>query len=614
MSQSVQLKVATEKLVPNLAYAFTSNTTFVKELMQNANRAGSSSVSIWVNENGFVIEDDGVGIKNMQDLLTVAESGWDESVKLTQKPFGIGWLSALFAADWVSVSSNGSTLEGMTADILNFAEIGLRSSSDLYGKPGTRVELRGIKATESQVMAAAKEFAKGFPLPVELNGALLDRPHAVDCANRTWIQTSIGQFSVPGIDKGEVRNVVHLYLQGFSVGKTDYDYRYFRDQGVAEERMVVVHLDPQQFFARLPDREVLIDRESQTSRVEQCYRALWQAHLSSELERMDEPSFLDLYTRAAEKFHPVLFERIPFLPASWLEEIVGVPDVGDHPDETGVIDVTRHISKTEIEEGRVTVVELDDPEVESSDCPLWLYAAKSGFFRLEKKLPTEAHWAYDLLVPLYDWEIEVRGDVISSCHAWLPETGGGTFRLVDQYSLSVTGHPELPTFVVGDETLWAGDGFWIPVGDESPGHVVSKMCDFTDENGSYQDDDAGRAYSRMEAIVLDLKYPNASDILRKLIDASPWRDFPSLRSGPLTFSVTLEEGRVKVTEADASSVLFDGLFSDALEGLKECYPEKLNDSDVVKATREAVRKYFQPSGNQKEDYQRLREAIEAIVK
>lgn len=92
MSQSVQLKVATEKLVPNLAYAFTSNTTFVKELMQNANRAGSSSVSIWVNENGFVIEDDGVGIKNMQDLLTVAESGWDESVKLTQKPFGIGWL------------------------------------------------------------------------------------------------------------------------------------------------------------------------------------------------------------------------------------------------------------------------------------------------------------------------------------------------------------------------------------------------------------------------------------------------------------------------------------------------------------------------------------------
>lgn len=116
MSQAVQLKVATEKLIPNLAYAFTSRTTFVKELMQNANRAGSSTVSIWTTEDGFVIEDDGVGITNMQDLLTVAESGWDDSVKITQKPFGIGWLSALFAADWVCVSSNGSTLEGMTAD------------------------------------------------------------------------------------------------------------------------------------------------------------------------------------------------------------------------------------------------------------------------------------------------------------------------------------------------------------------------------------------------------------------------------------------------------------------------------------------------------------------
>jgi len=79
-------------------------------------RRGCSTVSIWTTEDGFVIEDDGVGITNMKDLLTVAESGWDDSVKITQKPFGIGWLSALFAADWVCVSSNGSTLEGMTAD------------------------------------------------------------------------------------------------------------------------------------------------------------------------------------------------------------------------------------------------------------------------------------------------------------------------------------------------------------------------------------------------------------------------------------------------------------------------------------------------------------------
>ncbi len=614
MSQSVQLKVATEKLIPNLAYAFTSSTTFVKELMQNANRAGSSSVSIWTNESGFVIEDDGVGITNMQDLLTVAESGWDESVKLTQKPFGIGWLSALFAADWVSVSSNGSALEGMTADILNFAEISLKSWLDLYGKPGTRVELKGIKASESEVIAAAKAFAKGFPLPVELNGVPLARPHAVDCADRTWIQTPIGQFSVPGIEKGAVKNVVHLYLQGFSVGSTPaYDHQYrFEDNPDAQR--VVLHLDPQQFFARLPDRAVLIDKESQISTVEQSYRALWEAHLSSELARMDDPSFLDLYTHAAEKFLPALFERIPFLPASWLEEIIGVPDVGEFSSENGVYAVARHISKTEIEERRVTVVDLDDPEVESSDCPLWLYAAKAGFYRLKSKLPTATHWAHDLVVPLYDWEVDVRGDVISSCHAWLPETGGGTFRLVDHYSLSVTGHPELPTFVVDDETLWAGDGFWIPVGDDSPGQVVSKMCDFKDENGSYQDDDARRAYSRMEAIVLDLKYPNASDILRKLIEDSPWRDFSSLRSGPLSFSVTLEEGRVKVTDAETRSVLFDALFKDALEGLKEYYPGKLNDPDIVKTARDSAWKYFEPSGNQQEDYQRVRDGIEAIVK
>lgn len=611
MSQAVQLKVATEKLIPNLAYAFTSRTTFVKELMQNANRAGSSTVSIWTTEDGFVIEDDGVGITNMQDLLTVAESGWDDSVKITQKPFGIGWLSALFAADWVCVSSNGSTLEGMTADILNFAEIGLKRSEDLYGKPGTRVELRGIKATEDEVIAAAKKLAKGFPIPVELNGVRLPRPHAQDNNERTWIQTPVGAFSVPGIEKGQVKPVVDLYLQGFRVGSTAALSNWFDNN--PEEQKVIVHLDSEMFFARLPDREILIDEEAQMKKVRKVFRVLWSDHLLNELERLGESAFLDVYTRAAEQFFPELFDRISFLPAGWLEQIVAVPDVGEHPEESGVAAVTRHLSKTEIEAGQITIVELDDPEIESSDCPLWLYAAKAGFFRLAKNLPTELHWAHEHVVELGEWEVEVSGEVIASCTAWLPETAGGTFRLVEQYVLTVSGQPELPAIVVDDETLWAGDGFWIPMKDECPGRVVSKMCDFTDENGSYQEHDARRAYSRMEAIVLDLKYPEPAEMLCNLIKASPWQDFPSLHSGRLTFSVTLDRDRVVVTQEPVSQQIFDGLFDDALGGLKEYYP-KLLDPEVAGSIREVVRKYFAASGNQQADYERVRDMVEQIVK
>lgn len=534
MSQAVQLKVATEKLIPNLAYAFTSRTTFVKELMQNANRAGSSTVSLWTTDDGFVIEDDGAGITNMQDLLTVAESGWDESVKITQKPFGIGWLSALFAADWVCVSSNGSTLEGMTSDILSFAEIDLKVSHDPYGKRGTRVELRGIKATEAEIIDAAQRFAKGFPLPIELNGVPLSRPHAEDNTDRTWIQTAVGKFSVPEIREGKVKPVVNLYLQGFSVGST-LTRGYCFDNYLNEQK-VVLHLDSQMFCARLPDREVLIDQKEQFKKVEEAFCALWSDHLLNELARLGDSGFLDVYTQATERFSPELFEHIPFLPARWLEKIIGVRDVGEHPDENGVETVMHHLSKAEIEAGQITIVDLDDPEVESSDCPLWLYAAKAGFFRLAKNLPTPGHWAHEYVVALDEWEVEASGEVIASCNAWLPETAGGTFRLVEQYVLTVSGQPELPAIVVDDETLWAGDGFWIPMKDECPGRVVSKMCDFTDENGSYQEHDARRAYSRMEAIVLDLKYPEPAEMLCNLIKASPWQDFPGIRKSGLVSS------------------------------------------------------------------------------
>lgn len=611
MSQAVQLKVATEKLIPNLAYAFTSRTTFVKELMQNANRAGSSTVSIWTTDDGFVIEDDGIGITNMQDLLTVAESGWDESVKMTQKPFGIGWLSALFAADWVCVSSNGSTLEGMTADILNFAEIDLKVSHNRHGKRGTRVELRGIKATEGDVIEAAKKFAKGFPVPVELNGVPLPRPHAQDNSERTWIQTAVGTFSVPGIREGKVKPVVNLYLQGFSVGSTSTRGYYF--DKYPHEQKVVLHLDSQMFCARLPDREVLIDQEVQFKKVEQAFLELWSDHLLNELARLGGSAFLDVYTQATEMFSPELFEYIPFLPASWLEKIVGVPDVGEHPEESGVAAVTRHLSKTEIEAGQITIVDLDDPEVKSSDCPLWLYAAKAGFFRLAKNIPTPGHWAHEYVVALDEWEVEASGEVIASCNAWLPETAGGTFRLVDHYSLAVSGRPELPTFVVEDETLWTGEGFWIPVKDPNPGNVVCKISDFTDQNGSYQDDDEGKAYSRMEGIVLDLKCPNPADVLLSLIRNSDWQDFPSLRTGKLSFTVTLDRDQVSVTEEPVSQQIVDGLFDDALSGLKEYYP-KLLDAEVAGSIRESVRKYFSASGNQQTDYERVRDMIESIVK
>lgn len=86
-----------------------------------------------------------------------------------------------------------------------------------------------------------------------------------------------------------------------------------------------------------------------------------------------------------------------------------------------------------------------------------------------------------------------------------------------------------------------------------------------------------------------------------------------MHSGRLTFSVTLDRDRVVVTQEPVSQQIFDGLFDDALGGLKEYYP-KLLDPEVAGSIRQVVRKYFAASGNQQADYERVRDMVEQIVK
>ena len=78
MSSTVTLQINSQRLIKNLMFSFTNKTTFLSELMQNARRAGATFVRFSFDEvwpNTLVVEDDG-GIANLQNLLTIAESGW----------------------------------------------------------------------------------------------------------------------------------------------------------------------------------------------------------------------------------------------------------------------------------------------------------------------------------------------------------------------------------------------------------------------------------------------------------------------------------------------------------------------------------------------------------
>lgn len=100
MSQTVQWSINTANHLANLKFAFTTSVSVMAELMQNARRAGASQVAIDVDSDSsdVCVTDDGGGIRDFQTLLTLSESGWDAEVMTQDKPFGLGFFSALCSA------------------------------------------------------------------------------------------------------------------------------------------------------------------------------------------------------------------------------------------------------------------------------------------------------------------------------------------------------------------------------------------------------------------------------------------------------------------------------------------------------------------------------------
>lgn len=247
-----QLSVNSENLVKHLRFSFTQATTVLGELMQNARRAGATFVSFDYDEatRQLTVRDNGSGIDCLLTLLTVAESGWNTELIEREHPFGVGFLSALFACESIGVNSKGGRFTALTEDILSFQSVTISPAIDWDGI--TTITLQGFKPAAHHIESHLNRLAKGFPINVLFNGIALERSRALT-AGLLFVDTEMGPMYIRGLTEGEnwlqISDGLHLYLQGLPVYHSDQD----RIAGH------VVHLDPTRFHARLPDRDKLID-------------------------------------------------------------------------------------------------------------------------------------------------------------------------------------------------------------------------------------------------------------------------------------------------------------------------------------------------------------------
>jgi hypothetical protein len=353
---TMTLEVNSKALVSNLRNAFTSKTQFLSELLQNARRAGATSIKLTTNAEhcSLTIEDNGRGIESFQDLLSIANSGWDEATKASETPYGMGFLAALFAAESVIVKSRGQMATFDTLDAIGFKAIEVRGEPN--DNPGTHITLAGLEpglfCRYNSQLNIPRSYLDGFACEVSINGAQpVDRPHSLG-GGLKFTTTPFGEAHLHGLEDGSVVVDTLFYLQGQLV----------HHAGTMARNCNVVHLDPTRFNGRLPDRACLIeaDRDRALALFKTWFDNTWVARLKADRATMTPENFIDrrLSDLMVCKCMDLLNE-VPMVPGTFLIGDLYYPVHSWNWDSEGERP-HNHLKREDVEAGRIRVVVLDE--------------------------------------------------------------------------------------------------------------------------------------------------------------------------------------------------------------------------------------------------------------
>jgi hypothetical protein len=303
----VRLVTDASSMRQQLRFAFANHYTVVQELMQNARRAGATCIRVDFDEasSTLVVCDDGSGIEDFQTLLIFAGTGWNEEVVAAERPYGMGFMSAIYAATHVQIESLGRCLAFDSERLLADDVFRLEPLENPIA--GTKIVLTGVKLdTPAMTM---RSIAKGYPIPVLFNSELLHRTDSVD--QEGFLPCDVGHVRIAnGYDKGSFR----VYLQGFKV----YESAWYCED--------IVHLDGALFRGKFPDRDRVIDEATMLELVEAAVKTLYENKLSQMKSALPPHTFCREALRLAQSLDRLdIFNDIDLVPSEWLGTLTELP-------------------------------------------------------------------------------------------------------------------------------------------------------------------------------------------------------------------------------------------------------------------------------------------------
>lgn len=508
MTSAVRVAVNEANLVKNLKFAFSNFSTFLGELIQNSRRAGATKVDIVLVGKTLTVTDDGHGIENFQNLFTVAESGWNQQTQTLENPFGMGFTSALFACERLTVESCGQRLEAPTSSLLQLSDVQVVPGDFAAG---TRLTLANLSFDETRVEGALKAIARGYPIPIIFNGTSLDRPEALDCA--TFEQMPIGAVWIKDLSKVTLaRSNVRVFLQGLLVAGLPH----------CIAPLVVIHLDSTLFNAKLPDRDCLIDELEKMAEIEKQVGHVIHASLAKKQREMDVVAFVETYWDVACEFSPDLLRDHPAVPTRLLSELESLACCSDTyvPYKYVPTRDAKPLLRDDFERGDHKVVLGScyvDLECDLASALKLAYVRAIGASVVEKRLPA-GHWLFS--APLLE-DFDVQYEIVNPGVV----AGSGSFQW--DFDLQICDAIRINgvwgEVTIADDEIAVGNGeddlhicLYSPKDVVRPGVGVEQFEDFYSDDG-FDDSWYDESLDKFRRLIMQARHSKPTDLLNDLL-------------------------------------------------------------------------------------------------
>lgn len=520
--EHVHVRINEEGTLRNQRYAFSDRFTLITELLQNGRRAGATVIEISHDPASQTLRviDDGHGIEDFSKLLTFNESGWEEAVQAEEHPFGAGFSRCLYASTRCIVTSRGRRIDFDTASALSKAPIAVEEIGD-DRIPGTRIELHGVDLPDLESRIEA--LCNGFAVPIEFNGKPVPRPHAL--TELRPISTPIGDIHLIGTHSGRHSTRIVAYLQGFCVMS-------LLNYAIYDEAPNVVHLKSQEFLARLPDRDKLIDADVQELKVREHVRMAWREVLMDRKAQLAPAEFVeDFFDVLRQHRHLDLLNDSAALPRQICELVVGYPMHSRSPYGEYVAQPNVPLRRTQVEEGQVTLIALD--WMDGTNNAKWMLARSKGYVVLDARQLDAGHWVHPYVMDLNEQEVAVtvtNQHIMSSI-----ETEWISAEIILCDAVSVRVGDEAVTLT--DEALYHEGCLYIPSGEHS-GRVVQQCASYVDGNDRFYRSDRDADTDALEHLLRRLRMTDPVEAMRSLLRDLRSHRYPCLQGQ--TFQIRIE--------------------------------------------------------------------------